>query len=136
MLIQVAQQRLAAAKASLQLLTKRFGSLRQMFVFMDKDRSKTLTRDEFVAGVEQSGVALSEVDIALVFKALDTDGNGTLSFKELCRRFPDRELRADASLASAHAHREGASTVHLLQTLHVQPGSATHDKGLDRRREE
>ncbi|XP_038048553.1 calcyphosin-like protein [Patiria miniata] len=59
-----------------------FKRLGRKFRIMDDDRSGSLNQEEFVKGVRDMGVDMSQDEIKNIFGTLDKDGSGTLSIDE------------------------------------------------------
>ncbi|PVD26454.1 hypothetical protein C0Q70_14131 [Pomacea canaliculata] len=62
-----------------------------LFRDFDKDSNNTISREEFIIGVEQAGINLTEGQIDDLIKRLDKDKSGTVDFWELLEG--DREHR-------------------------------------------
>ncbi|XP_074643963.1 uncharacterized protein LOC141900812 isoform X3 [Tubulanus polymorphus] len=49
----------------------------------DKDKSMSVTVEEFIAGVEETGIKLTKEEIEQLVKELDKDGDGEINYSEL-----------------------------------------------------
>jgi hypothetical protein len=56
--------------------------LQKKFKIMDDDNSKTLTLVEFKKGVTECGIALTDVELQMLFSFFDRDGDKCISFEE------------------------------------------------------
>lgn len=54
-----------------------------LFFRMDKDRSGTITREEFKVGMQALGIPGTEKQLIDLIDELDTDGDGEMNYKEL-----------------------------------------------------
>ncbi|XP_076442752.1 uncharacterized protein LOC143281427 [Babylonia areolata] len=63
-----------------------------LFRDFDKDCNNTITREEFVMGVQQAGIHLSEHQVDELITRLDKDKSGTIEYTELLEG--DKEYRA------------------------------------------
>ena len=68
---------------------------------MDVDKSNSVSEAEFFRALRQAQIPLSEAASRSVFKELDADGSGVLSYAELCRRFAALSRHPSPDLASA-----------------------------------
>jgi len=84
-----------------QIVEKGYGgnSMQDVFAAFDEDASKTITREEFAATLSKLGFqregepALTKEEIDILVDSADTNGDGTIDFKEFCNRFQAAESR-------------------------------------------
>ena len=67
-----------------QRLMNKYFTLRDAFRAFDKDKTGDITESKFLEGVIQMNTQISEDQIREVFKAIDLDGNGRITFDEFC----------------------------------------------------
>lgn len=70
--------------AKLNEKTKKGEDIRYWFKLFDADKNKNLTMDEVVAVLRHAGVNQSEKEMKRVFKLMDRDNNGSVSYQEFC----------------------------------------------------
>lgn len=63
--------------------------LKEAFSVFDRDGGGTITADEIAVIMTALGEKLTKDDIALMIKAVDTDGNGSVDFEEFKRMMQD-----------------------------------------------
>lgn len=56
--------------------------LQRVFRRMDEDGNKQLNIEEFILGLEESGLDLTKDEITEIFEKIDTDNNGGISIDE------------------------------------------------------
>lgn len=59
--------------------------MRDAFLFFGIDKSGEITESNFIEGVCKMNADVTEEQIRALFKALDLDENGRISFEEFCR---------------------------------------------------
>lgn len=60
----------------------RYTYFRRTFRRMDEDGNKTLNPEEFKAGLEETGMELSDDEINAIFEKFDTDEDGSITIDE------------------------------------------------------
>lgn len=59
--------------------------MRDAFLSFDIDKSGEITESKFIEGICSMNANVTEDQIRALFKALDLDENGRISFEEFCR---------------------------------------------------
>jgi Ca2+-binding EF-hand superfamily protein len=67
-----------------QRLMNKYFTLRDAFRAFDQDKTGEITESKFLEGVIQMNTQISEDQIREVFKSIDLDGNGRITFDEFC----------------------------------------------------
>ena len=62
-------------------------SFREMFRAMDTDNSGSLDKDELKEGLRSIGINLSNGDFNSIWRKVDADGGGDISYKEFAGAF-------------------------------------------------
>ena len=65
-----------------QKIEERFSLIKTAFRYFDKDNSGSISYNEFVYGVENLGIKLSNEQLRRVFQYIDQDSNGSINFNE------------------------------------------------------
>ena len=72
----------AVVKAKRSLNGKKIKNIKMLFTLIDTDYSMTVDMIEFTEALTRLGLGLSEDAVIRLGKALDTDGGGTIDYKE------------------------------------------------------
>eukprot|EP00798_Chlamydomonas_sp_ICE-L_P028848 gene28848-32036_t len=56
--------------------------MREIFLDIDKDRSGSITVDEFAIALKKKGAALGEEEVSKLLREADVDGDGTIDYEE------------------------------------------------------
>ncbi|XP_077549314.1 calcyphosin-like protein isoform X1 [Haemaphysalis longicornis] len=114
--------------------------LARQFRIMDDSGDKKLDREEFTKGLQDFKVFLSPAEVDALFKELDRDGNGTISFNEFLQalRPPMSAARLERITQAFHKmdkSGDGIITIHDLKGVYnarqhpkYQNGELTEDQ--------
>eukprot|EP01052_Picozoa_sp_SAG31_P019086 SAG31_NODE_1379_length_8582_cov_17.482848_3_plen_907_part_00 len=72
--------------------------VKHLFHAIDKDRSGTVSKEEFDGALTRLGLGLSREQLYDLWSGLDADGNGTLEYEELLAEMGPRKHKACVSL--------------------------------------
>jgi calmodulin len=112
--------------------------LRHMFTLFDTDKDEEVSSDEVFVGMERLGEKPVREAVALLMKATDLDGNGTLSFAEFYAQFaPNVASRADEEhqrglFKQYDADGSGSISPSELSAVMKQIGSPMSDVEIQR----
>jgi Ca2+-binding EF-hand superfamily protein len=79
-------------------------SLRTMFRKYDKDKSQTITLDEFEDMLANYAMGVPKQAAITIFRAFDADGSGLIDYDEFMRAFTDSDHEGGAAAVAGKAH--------------------------------
>jgi len=102
-----------------------FNKLFQVFGRIDSDHDRNIDAREFVQGMDNLGLKLSQAEAQVEFKNIDKDGSGSVPFVEFCayirnRVSPDHDPHLDSDLTSPD------TTTQELRKSHGDAATHTH----------
>lgn len=78
-----------------QKLTERFKKFQHAFRFFDLHSSGILSLADFSYAIDQLQMKFTRAQVADLFRRLDTDGNGNLTYKEFCELCEEKVREID-----------------------------------------
>ena len=76
-------------------INERFNSINAAFRFFDSDYDQNINFNDFAQGVEYLRVKLSYEDIWKIYRYLDTNGDGQISYSEFCQLCEEKWRKID-----------------------------------------
>lgn len=103
------------------------------FKRMDKDASKAITIEEFVAGLQETGIPLRKDELTELVTGLDKDGNGEIDYQEMVIGSKEimKDDRKEILLQRAKAQRENKL---LAEAMDMPPPSRVPSRADDERK--
>ena len=76
-------------------INERFTSINAAFRFFDADYNQKITFNEFAQGIEYLRVKMSYEDIWKIYRYLDSNGDGEISYAEFCQLCEEKWRKID-----------------------------------------
>jgi Ca2+-binding EF-hand superfamily protein len=97
------------------------------FKQIDTDRGGTLDPNEFRIFIAMLNLKLSDAELSALWRAIDTDGNGSLSFDELQSAVLDQERRAAEEKAVREARAKRAEAALIASAAAMETVTLMHE---------
>lgn len=96
---------------------ERFASVKNAFRFFDINQNLSISFLEFMAGLDSLCMKIPEEQAREMFKALDRNGNGDLSYAEFCNLTEERRRGIDPFQSAIDGKSRSAGRNFEFKTL-------------------